>query len=618
MVDTDNKLRGVTKLRVPSSSIVKRTDRVGRGDLDDLYYFRLSGASDLNLTLSGIEAGADVDVQIYRLKRHFNQVPHRIGRKDFRRLSTTERDTYLQLIPTPRRGGNQNERTMLQGLEAGGYIVHVLQRRGNSRYQLTLANAPVSQNNFLFSYLPDDSTYNLIVDFSKDKDTDSREEFGLFRGAALGIFHDFGNDIGVSAEVFQMGDVIAFRNDDGETEYRAKLISEYGSNILYAGLKVSSEVEADPDSLSSLKELIGESIDMQDKPAITFAYLKDENDLDLKSVELGEYYSFMEEVSSYYILSPNQQDLTLNKSSVVIGNALNNTITATNDGDDLLGRSGNDILQGGTGNDRLNGGTGNDILTGGAGNDDLNGEAGSDRLTGGAGSDSYYVDNSRDIITESLSARGTDTVFAHVSWTLGPGLENLELQVSNSNAVIFGIGNELNNTINKEGDSSLQDSLFLDGKAGNDSLFGSSRDDRLVGGSGNDILDGGHGSDYLFGGEGSDRLNGYGKSTSNDAQYDTLIGGGGTDSFILGGFWGVSYSESDGDGYAAIRDWQPGVDAIEVSGTVSQYSLVSDKSIIGSSALDTEIFYSNGDIYKRIAIIQDTINVSIPRDFRFI
>ncbi|MEH2065716.1 MAG: hypothetical protein V7K50_26240 [Nostoc sp.] len=137
----------------------------------------------------------------------------------------------------------------------------------------------------------------------------------------------------------------------------------------------------------------------------------------------------------------------------------------------------------------------------------------------------------------------------------------------------------------------------LYGSAGNDALYGGNQDDSLYGGSGDDIL---------YGGSGNDRLDGY---ATSGVEYDTLVGGTGSDTFILGGSWGVSYQ---GFGYATITDWNPASDYIQTVGYSSLYSFgYADYS--GGSALDTQIYYNN-DL---IANVQDTTNVSISRDFIF-
>lgn len=164
------------------------------------------------------------------------------------------------------------------------------------------------------------------------------------------------------------------------------------------------------------------------------------------------------------------------------------------------------------------------------------------------------------------------------------------------------------------------------GDSGNDSLDGGAGNDTLNGWAGNDTLIGGLGNDILNGGDGNDRLNGFGTSASAVSQFDTLTGGTGSDTFVLGGSWGVSYNEA-GDGYAVITDWDPKAhifdfiyDRIEVKGFASQYKLETvSVAGIGTVANDTEIYFNNGGgNWDRIAIIQDSTNVSISRDFVFV
>jgi len=151
------------------------------------------------------------------------------------------------------------------------------------------------------------------------------------------------------------------------------------------------------------------------------------------------------------------------------------------------------------------------------------------------------------------------------------------------------------------------DNLWAQGDSGNDYIYGSYGNDTIYGDSGDDTLLGYYGSDYLHGGTGNDRLNGY---AAGGTDYDTLYGGTGFDTFVLGGVWGVSYQ---GLGYATIGDWEWQYDYIEARGSASQYSLGYGY-YGGGAALDTGIFYGNDCI----AVVQDSTNVSIARDFRFV
>ncbi|NJO40748.1 MAG: hypothetical protein HC769_06620 [Cyanobacteria bacterium CRU_2_1] len=204
-----------------------------------------------------------------------------------------------------------------------------------------------------------------------------------------------------------------------------------------------------------------------------------------------------------------------------------------------------------------------------------------------------------------------------LTYTLPAGQQNFTVEGNASGGTgttnvsqIYVIGNALNNTIIGSNVTTSSGNTIrnnLEGLGGNDNLQGR---------NGFDELDGGAGNDTLLGGSGDDRLNGYGTIVNDISQIDTLIGGAGVDRFVLGGDWGVSYVES-GDGYAIIQDWQPGQDVIIQSNNSGQYTL-QVKNVIGSSAPDTEIYYSatGTSLGDRIAIIQDSTNVNIPRDFQ--
>jgi Ca2+-binding RTX toxin-like protein len=148
---------------------------------------------------------------------------------------------------------------------------------------------------------------------------------------------------------------------------------------------------------------------------------------------------------------------------------------------------------------------------------------------------------------------------------------------------------------------------YLDGEADNDYLNGGDGNDLIYGSDGNDTLVGMAGNDLLNGGADNDRIDGYGLS---GMEYDTLYGGAGSDTFVLGNKWTTSYL---GAGYATIADWDWQQDYIEVGGNASQYSLVYSY-YQGGLAQDTLIYYGN-DL---IAVVEDTTNVSIARDFQFV
>ena len=114
----------------------------------------------------------------------------------------------------------------------------------------------------------------------------------------------------------------------------------------------------------------------------------------------------------------------------------------------------------------------------------IDGGAGVDTMQGGADSTVYLVDNSRDVVIESLNG-GTDEIRSSVTYTIAPNVEALTLtgsaaiDATGSSAADLLAGNAGNNK--------------LSGLAGNDSLVGGAGDDTLIGGAGNDSLDGGAG-----------------------------------------------------------------------------------------------------------------------------
>lgn len=161
--------------------------------------------------------------------------------------------------------------------------------------------------------------------------------------------------------------------------------------------------------------------------------------------------------------------------------------------DNLIGTEGNDILQGRDGDDTLDGGDGRDVLVGGRGDDKVDGGAQIDVIAGGAGDD-----------------------------------------VLNGGA----------------------DADWIEGDPGKDTLEGGDGNDLLFGGIGADSLDGGAGDDVIISGnantlplslaqmkllqEGKDLAGFLGTlapdafDLSDDGNPDTLNGGDGMDTLVLG------------------------------------------------------------------------------------
>ncbi|HIK32535.1 MAG TPA: calcium-binding protein [Oscillatoriales cyanobacterium M59_W2019_021] len=156
---------------------------------------------------------------------------------------------------------------------------------------------------------------------------------------------------------------------------------------------------------------------------------------------------------------------------------------------------------------------------------------------------------------------------------------------------------------------------YLYGRSGNDTLTGGRGNDYLYGEDGNDKLLGGLGNDYLSGGNGNDILDGFWYTSGGNGEVDTLRGGAGYDTFVIGDYYGKGYL---GRSWAVIADFNWREDYIKVQGSLSQYTLRSG-STYGYSSSDTAlVLRSNPN--EVLAILQgvSTSNGSIQlstRDF---
>jgi len=156
-----------------------------------------------------------------------------------------------------------------------------------------------------------------------------------------------------------------------------------------------------------------------------------------------------------YILAANVEALILSGAVATgTGNSLNNTLIGNSAANTINGDAGNDWIEAGAGNDWLNGGAGNDTMDGGLGND-------------------YYIlDSLTDLVVESSTLGGNDSVVASVSaYTLTGNVEWLILD----STVAVGTGNSSANT-----------------------LLGNALDNTLNGGAGNDSMIGSYGNDYYI------------------------------------------------------------------------------------------------------------------------
>ncbi|WP_254899434.1 calcium-binding protein [Methylomagnum ishizawai] len=299
-----------------------------------------------------------------------------------------------------------------------------------------------------------------------------------------------------------------------------------------------------------------------------------------------------------WTLMDNLDNLTLASKSLALnatGNALNNVIKGNQNQNSLYGLGGDDTLYGYGGSDTLVGGTGNDVyypgvsdtlveladggidtvhstnsftladnlenlvfdpspygssgtgnalnnsLTGNDGNNTLDGRAGADTMVGYGGDDTYRLDNTGDVVVDTV---GTDTVYSQFSYSLPDNLENLVLNgtgddmgTGNSannrldgsqnpapnrlgggagdDTYILGVGDEAVEQVGEGMDTVVSDGGFtlglglevgrLSGSAAAD-LVGNDADNALYGNDGDNIISGGLGNDTIVASRGHDRI----------------------------------------------------------------------------------------------------------------
>lgn len=143
---------------------------------------------------------------------------------------------------------------------------------------------------------------------------------------------------------------------------------------------------------------------------------------------------------------PPEIDLALNEAT------FNDSVSGTNQADDLFGGKGNDSLYGNDSDDILDGGVGSDLLRGGDGND------------------TYFVDEEDDQVVEGNGQGDYDMIYSSsANYSLPTGIEVLILD---GNGHINGTGNSSNN--------------FIRGNTGNNLITSNGGSDFLWASGGND------------------------------------------------------------------------------------------------------------------------------------
>lgn len=229
-------------------------------------------------------------------------------------------------------------------------------------------------------------------------------------------------------------------------------------------------------------------------------------------------------------------------------------LTGSGFDDRLIGDSGNNIFQGGSGNDRIKGKDGDDYFSGGLGNDTMRGGTGTDEMYGDEGSDILSGLDGDDLL---FGGDGRDFVFGGAaSDVLYGGANDDELR-----------GNRGTDTVN--GGTGEDD---VRGGGGGDVLNGDEGDDFMIGGGGSDTIDGGAGDDVLFGGFGSGDL---------DGQRDTFV---------------FADSGSGAGGFDRIRDFEDGIDRIDLSAFGFSDFTTDVQALASTSGSAMRINFGGGDV----------------------
>jgi Ca2+-binding RTX toxin-like protein len=234
----------------------------------------------------------------------------------------------------------------------------------------------------------------------------------------------------------------------------------------------------------------------------------------------------------------------------------------------IIGTELTDNLSGDSSNNTILGLEGDDQLSGNEGDDTIDGNQGLDIIRGGDGNDVLFGGQDSDIINGDLALFNTD--------------------FSNNNDLIFG---------NLGGDG-------IAGDEGNDTIYGGKDDDNITGGLGNDLI---------FGDLGNDTIRGIGSPglvlDPGTPQIDTLTGGPGADSFILGsGFFTTDYTDHGNNDYALITDFnQSESDLIDFDFSIdfpAVNNVVLDNMTLPDIGMGTGVFVTISGENEFVAFIQ--------------
>jgi Ca2+-binding RTX toxin-like protein len=253
--------------------------------------------------------------------------------------------------------------------------------------------------------------------------------------------------------------------------------------------------------------------------------------------------------------------------SAIILNELGGAATLLGTNIKNIERFGSVIL--GSGNDKIEFSSrfNNQEINSGQGNDTINAGLGIDIINGGDGNDLLIIDYSSNLFAGSTNYQGG------IFYEFGGYYERYTCSYSNENfdQIRFSDIEQFQITGTNGSDHIVT-------RDGNDTINGGGGNDTIEGGLGNDVISGGDGNDAIAAGGGSDVIIGVktGSTEPGKNEVDTLTGGEGRDTFILGDATSIFYDDGNTTNagtsdYAIIADFNPTDDIIQIRRSSSDY-----------------------------------------------
>jgi Ca2+-binding RTX toxin-like protein len=350
------------------------------------------------------------------------------------------------------------------------------------------------------------------------------------------------------------------------------LFAGAGNDTIYGG-RGSNTIQADDGNdlvidQSDINRSLGNSLG---QPADSFIVLDGGRGIDTLSINLsGKQRDRDLAIRNFSLISTNplqenlNQRISLSDGSTITGFEIFKDIT-TGIGDDTLiqlGRINNTFITG-SGSDTINAGLGIDVVEGGS--SDLN------------NNDLLIVDYSVEDIGTGISTT-TDGFGKGRLYRRSLDDRDLLDEVTFSGIERFNI----NGT--SQGDQ-------IEGSIGSDVLTGNAGDDFLTGNRGNDFLSGGDGNDRLVGVyDANNRNNLVLANFPGAGEVDTLTGGAGADTFVVGSRSQPFYVGQGGTDAAIITDFNAAEgDILELFGSANNYSIVFED----ADKIAVDIYYKN-------------------------